>query len=448
MMNKILFVLLCLMLGFVQLDAQCDKPSILWDEDGSLLNWIQVDNAEKYEVQYRKEGAFNWKKVEVNKSHFELKKFDACAKYEFRVSTICNDGKKSTFSSVYITTVNCGSCYKDYCEIPLLNNFANYIKKIEFGGYSNISNKAATASYDDFRGSLDIVLQAEDEVYFEIEIATAQEEGLLTSAFIDWNRNFKFEGNEKIFSKKLVDSESVFEYIKVPADFKPGISRMRIISTKDSDNPCRDGNAIKIGEVEEYCVVLGSKTYACDFDFEANLNDVYPGGADFTWEELTAAEGYNVRYKKVKDDEKSWKELTATEEKISLSELTPCTEYQFQVRGVCSFDTSAYKNEIIFQSFCPGTSIEPTALIQDVQINPNPWVDAFSLVLHMEKPSTVQLNMYALDGRAISLGTHRLNTGKQTIYNDQLNNLKPGIYFVSIRDESGYMKTIKTIKLQ
>ena len=138
----------------------------------------------------------------------------------------------------------------------------------------------------------------------------------------------------------------------IPESALFGVNRLRLVVASAFDDtvaPCEENTTSFSGEVEEYCIIIENP---CDIPFEAFLVEVTPDGADFVWEELERADAYNVRFKKTSESDEEWEELASIDTEITLGNLDECTEYEFEVRGVCPFDTSSYRNNIVFESFC------------------------------------------------------------------------------------------------
>ena len=108
--------------------------------------------------------------------------------------------------------------------------------------------------------------------------------------FIDWNQDFDFADEGEFFSNGYVTVAGETEYlaIKVPADAKPGTTRMRVVCqygspiTKENYNRTT-GN---FGEYEDYSLVIERKDSAITHP-EGAMLEVYPNPTVKTAEVFT-----------------------------------------------------------------------------------------------------------------------------------------------------------------
>ena len=447
-------IVLILCVGFLamvssqSLQAQCDPPSIIWDEDGELLNWIAKDNATGHIVRYRLAGTFMWTDVEVDKeTFFDISFLETCETYEFRVRSICGS-EQSSNTPLYTTAVNCGTCFAEYCEIPLLNDGISSINYVRIKDYENFSTQSGFG-YEDFRGSNDLQLSPGEIV--ELEIALSEnsfaENDILM--YIDYNRNKVFEEDELVANEFIGFDMPVEMEFTVPTDIDFGITRIRFVLSTFSYNQeiCQSINDGFWGEVEEYCARLGEEPSLCDVEFETTLLEVQEGTATFEWEELDAAAGYNFRYKKTSESEEDWTTLSTFENFTTIGDIEDCSEYEFELRGVCPFDTSAYKNRIVFESFCATATEELN--ITEITAYPNPWSSIVTLKMEAKEAKDIRISAVGLNGqRFTATNTFRLNSGANQIEINEFTDLNPGVYMLELSDSQGGIWYHKTIKIQ
>ena len=369
--------------------------------------------------------------------------------YDFRVKSFCGD-LSSAYTPVYRTFVNCGTCFAEYCDFPLLNDGITYVEYFRLDDFENSSFNTGTG-YEDYRGENDLVLAPNQESEIELSINEFSfNSGNNATIAIDFNRNLDFEMEEIIYSGEILINEPLIFTFTVPNDIDFGISRIRVIVSSFGYQEfvtCEENNDAFWGEVEEYCVLLGEKPSLCDLDFNVELTNIQAGSANFTWEKLLEATAYNFRYKKTNESE--WEYLATVEPSAELNDLEDCTEYEFEVRGVCPFDTSSYKNRIVFTSFCPTATIESDLSINNISAYPNPWVTNFTIKLESSKSDEVSISLVGLDGSKKSLiSNSKIQTGLNEISIENVDNILSGVYFIEIINSDNKQWLYKTIKMQ
>ncbi len=447
-MKRIIFVLTLFTAFSMGLSAQCDPPTILWDEDGLLINWIPKENAESHTLQYRESGTFMWTTVDIPKytSSFSVTSLTQCIEYDFRVRTIC-ENEESSYSGIYSMRPDCFTCYEDYCEVPQLFSNSVHIASLTMNDVTNTSTfNTDGTGYEDFRGTLDRVYSPGDIVNVEIELGETSFSTPLLVMFIDMNRNLEFEPEEKVIEFQYGYGE-IFQSgsFTIPEDVDFGITRMRIIvSVFTNEIPACDYNGFT-GETEEYCVLISN---LCDADFGLELEGINEDGASFSWDDIEIAEAYNARYKKTSESEEDWVELATIDPEIELGNLEDCNEYEFEVRGVCPFDTSAYKNRIVFNSFCI-TSTNEEELINSISTYPNPWTDQFTISVETLKSTRAKIELVNNSGQLIGQAIQsNLIQGENKVNLNNFGFAPSGIYFVKITDEEGNSSYHKTLKIK
>lgn len=453
-MKKILtsaFLLFALLLSNSAF-SQCDPPSIVWDEDGLIINWIEKDGATSHVVRYRETGTFMWtEEVVEDNTFFDISFLESCVTYDFRVRTVCGDDQ-STFTPVYQAAANCGTCYAEYCEPAQLNDGITFLSFLKINEYENETTFSGFG-IEDFRGSPEIVLGPGTTAEVELRMGEGSffyDNNVL--AYIDFNRDLEFTPDEIIVNESIFDMVTLETSFDVPNDINFGITRMRVMIYSNAYNDvdiCNIPTNPFWGEVEEYCVVLGELPSACDFDFVLQLDDVSSGEANFSWTELAAAEAYNFRYKKTDEPDSEWNEYATLDAEGTATQLDDCTEYEFEVRGVCPFDTSAYKNTIVFNSFCPTNINEDKFLLTDISTFPNPWSETLNLSFTSKESTKISISAFDSEGKEYALASQmQANVGENSIMITNTEALSTGVYFLKITNSENRTWYHKALKIK
>ncbi len=447
-MKRIIFIFMLFSLYSHSSTAQCDPPSILWDEGGLLINWIAKDEAISHQLQYRESGTFAWTTVDIPQfqSSYSVTSLERCLEYDFRVRSICVD-TESEYSGTYSMRPDCSTCFDEYCPVPNLFSNSIHITNVTLNGVSNSStfNPDGTG-YEDFRGELERIYKPGEVVEVSVDIGEQFFGVPFLAMFIDYNRNLDFDEDETVLELSFENGTNATGSFTIPDDASFGVNRLRIIlSTFTEFIPACDFFGFS-GEVEEYCVLIENQ---CDVGFETTLDMVDASGAFFSWEPLEIADAYNARYKKTSEGPEDWNELATLDPEIFIGNLDECTEYEFEVRGVCPFDTSSYKNRIIFNSFCATSTEDAELSIGTISSYPNPWSDQFVLSIESKETSTVFVEIISNTGQAVGqTKSYTIYEGKNTIALNQYASMPPGMYLIKLTNDQGEVRIHKTLKME
>lgn len=450
MKQALLFLLLLSNLLMVHSSsAQCDPPTIAWDEDGIIINWIAQSEASSHELQYRKSGTFSWETVIIeDDTYYNILSFEQCEEFQFRIRSVCGNSKSGYYNLTAYP--NCGSCNDTYCDIPQRAGNLG----IEYVRIENIENTSNDdlVGYQDFRDVPEFILGPGQNAQIEIRVfdeSIDADNSVVVG--IDFNRNLEFEENELVVKSFVRPGEPLISSFDVPEDINFGISRVRIVTNAfnfngDPFNIC-DNGLTGTGEVEEYCILLGEGPSLCDIDINIDVEELGSGTASMVWNDLPVAVGYNFRFKKTSEDEEEWVELTSLESTYELSDLENCTEYEFEVRSICPADTGRYEN-FVFNSFCPTSTKEENINITELSTYPNPWTSILNIKLEAKESTELSIVAYDLNGNQTSLVTKTVNSGLNEFSINEYSDLNPGIYLIYITDDKGNSQVHKTLKIQ
>lgn len=418
---------------------ECEKVSNLSIDDDLVVTWNPVEDAKSYNFEYRESGTFAWESVNTTESSFAFEPPMPCSKYEIRVITICNDETKSESSDFITTDGDCDVCQLDtYCAVSQSNS-SEYLDYFKIDGQEFNSGQNANSYVQNLSTTLEFAA-GED---YTIEMApgfTDFEFNQVLGLFIDLNGNGNFEIDEALFISEPT-IEPVQGTITIPDDVPSGSVRLRAIcSYSFLEDPCSPST---FGETEDYCVSLESK---CDADFEFEFTGLSGEAANFQWKKLEDMFAFNYRYKKVAEEE--WEYGTSIQEVLKLEDLDQCTKYEIELRSVCPFDTSSYRSNIQFDSYCP-TALQE---IENLEFNvyPNPWASELSIELDFDKSTEARVVAYDVLGKAYELVPFQyFSAGKRIITIDeyQTQGMTNGLYIISVETVDEKIATRKALKL-
>ena len=185
------------------------------------------------------------------------------------------------------------------------------------------------------------------------------------AVYADWNQDLDFSDPGE--SNTLTDNGggSFSGNVNVPLTATLGITRMRVMMTYNiAPEPC-NGNGSFYGETEDYTVNVQPGP-TCPFSTNLNVTNATTTTADLNWTGDVSATEYKVRYKLTTDPTTvpTWATptiVTAPTTTLSVTGLSPASQYEFQVSTFCSAtDSSGYPFSAFWNTGCfdcPSTSI-------------------------------------------------------------------------------------------
>lgn len=374
-----------------------------------------------------------------------LRQLRPCTEYEFRIAAIC--GFDTTdFSTLRFRTLGCGACTeKTYCPIPEGITSPVFIKRLTLRE-EELSLPASEAGFKDLTEDVRIDLEVGEAYAFTLELDTIMPGMVNIKAWIDYNHNGFFNPDEEAALTLFDIQDSIItRTIPIPPDARQGTTRMRV-AVWDADlneelpTPC--GSEGFFGEYKDFCVRLMPRV--CP---PAEFIDTVSVGftqAEFVWVQPNHAISYLMRYKRTSELEYSEKE-TFSDNEFFLDDLIPCTSYDFELRTICEFDTSAYQ-VFTFETMC-ATNYDIVE-IEGIQLTayPNPFSDVLHMNLILDQPSDIGIRVTDISGTTIYVNNNeRLPAGEHDILMHHMYNKPPGMYIIEVMTNRGVLTT-KAIK--
>jgi hypothetical protein len=263
--------------------------------------------------------------------------------------------------------------------------------------------------------------------------------------WIDFNQDGAFENEtELVYSTAAPRFGPVSGSFVIPPEVEEGSTRMRVMMlfSPEQDTVSGCNTLIELGEAEDYCVTILPNDLTCFQTAEIDTMNLMPGSVEIVWAMVDSAIGYTYRYRMLGSEE--WEELVDTARTYTIEGLEACTQYEFQVRSVCIYDTSTYTESFIFLSFCQ-TSAQDVPDRITVDVFPNPFQDYLNIGITVADGGKAQFGLYDLQGRSVFKKFIPVLSNNRYLMTEQLGYLPPGIYFAQIYI-NGNVATKKLIK--
>ncbi len=315
----------------------------------------------------------------------------------------------------------------DYCPIDSLINSPFYLDSLIIG--NNIVASGNNSGYLPQGLLLDSLEQG--RFIKSSIISSAAKDSLDFVLWMDMNRDSVFSEHDLLISareKGRWDGEFF-----MPENVDSGYYNIRVgvLAPTDSINPC--GTLIPAYEYEDYSVYVKLNPLLCQNPPEVDTIMTGPNYLQIMWEKVDSTVAYVFRYRK--QGESEWEdEMVDTARMFTLEDLDECTPYEFQVRAVCYYDTSAYTPVSVFFTACLSAS-ENREFSDQISLFPNPspngdlTIDLRNVPLSTGR-SDISITLYSMEGRQIK------KEKISSVYSDRLqlywSDIPRGIYLVKI----------------
>jgi subtilisin family serine protease len=377
----------------------CNIPSNLTSsnitQNSATLSWAAATSASSYTVRYRIVGGTWGADINTSNTSTALSGLTATTNYEFQVKTVCNASSSSAFSASGTFSTTAATT----CATP--NNLAS----------SNITASGATLSWTPASGASSYVLnyRVVGASTWSSDINTATNSYSLTGLTAATNYQFQVKTVCSTSSSSAYATAVAFTTSAAPCNTPTNLASSNITasgatlswtaasgassyvlnyrvvgaSTWSSDISTATNSYSLTGltaatnyqfQVKTVCSTSSSSAYAtavafttsaapCNTPTNLASSNITASGATLSWTAASGASSYVLNYRVVGASTWSSDISTATNS-YSLTGLTAATNYQFQVKTVCSTSSSsAYATAVAFTTSAAATSCGiPTAL--------------------------------------------------------------------------------------
>lgn len=424
---------------FFKTDGCCELPNSfainqITDHE-AVLSWDGVLAATTFDVIYAQAPFTTWDTVSTSAPYsMTLTGLEGCTEYQVKIRPNCS-GDTIPFSETFtFKTTGCGACLDlFYCE-SFGNNATEWIDSIEV---IDVFQKSTGEDPDGYVFFSDENINFTQETDYEMIITpgySGTKYSEYVKAWIDYNQNGIFEPMEILFAPDTKINTATTYPFTIPEDAIPGSTRMRV--RLDYDSILDSCGEFTYGEVEDYCVTIKEKGYCLGPD-SLYVDDIEYYSATLNWAAVDSSISYIVRHRLPNED---WESVTTTGNTYLLTNLDECTEYETQIRAVCS-NGLGKKTFNTFKTKCTTGTSTPFGE-NAFKVMPNPFSEEFEVEIIGYTTKDIQVRMFDMLGREIPIKTSG-SQGKMTI--TPSNSISEGVYTLQLRtpNHAGVVRVTK-----
>ncbi|MCE3076332.1 GEVED domain-containing protein [Chryseobacterium gwangjuense] len=227
--------------------------------NSAKIQWEPLPGA-TYVLRYRKVGIPSWTNVSVSTNIFTLTGLSELTKYEIEVANICSGTPGSFTLPYYFTTPTVV-----YCRMGAINTSNEYVSKVTVtpNGKPQMLNVSPASNYTDYTMTPATYIElVQGSVNNQITIDKSITSAAGVVAWIDFNRNGKFDINERILVSGPNSDTTASATFNVPSDaFVSNIDYMYVVMRVALMKGALPVNCTNFdsGEVEDYTVRISKQ---------------------------------------------------------------------------------------------------------------------------------------------------------------------------------------------
>lgn len=253
----------------------------------------------------------------------------------------------------------------EYCNAgtaALFNTTNLYINNVSMGDINNASG-ASSAYYGDFTALATCIFPGDTQT-LDISVVNANVSRPI-KVWIDWNDDKEFDPETELIYYSTSGSATHSVDVTAPLGVSYGNKRLRIRTYSLITEPIVDGPCgyTGIGELEDYTINLEAPVACTEAAIPQNLltGTLTSNTAYISWDTLEGIDHYELRYREIGASE--WETISPIWYPYhTIGDLIFETEYEAQVRSVCSSNSGNYSSSINFTTsgYCAAGSNNAT----------------------------------------------------------------------------------------
>ncbi len=350
-----------------QTDGCCTAPDGLAltsvTDTTADLTWNSVLSAQSYDIRSREVGSPTWINVTgLTNINYQFTGLTACASYEVEIRTICQNDT-TAYGMTFNFSCGCGACSSlPYCASQGNSVADEFIEEVIFGTISNNSG-VGISGYTDFTSISTDVSTSQTYPISLTQGYTSSTYSEFFTVWIDYNQNGTFDASEQAYTSGGTTTFPNTGNISIPTTALLGPTRMRIsMKYNTASTPCE---VFPYGEVEDYCInIQQGAPPVCDIPTNVSSANITTSTATLNWDTMPFATSYDIQYRAT--GATTWIPLNTVNTALTVSGLTDCIDYEFEVRTNCGLNnTSTYSTTTNFTTTCicnPITDLDTTSI--------------------------------------------------------------------------------------
>lgn len=407
--------------------------------EGSVsLSWKEVKPATSYLLEYRIAGAPVWTELSLQVPFVTLSPLASCTDYEVRMRSICVSDTTDYGPVLAFKSFGCGACRDfTYCPSNGVNTSDEYIQRVQLNTLDNDSGD--NNGYFFFDG---ITTRLDTGEVYTITVTPGFGFGAFNEyfrAWIDYNQNGLFEPGELILS--AVDNEAVSNTFVVPGS-PLGETRMRVMMS--FSQPASACGSFTYGEVEDYCIQIGSAEIPCLIPSYFDTVSVGFTQASVAWDSAATSIGYILRFREL--GAPSWAmEMPTLDNSFVFNGLTECTEYEVQLITICQNKLSD-AGTLIFKTACTTSLNNDWSDVSAARVYPNPFDRSPILEYQLATAQEVDLQIWDARGALVARQQRWVDAGLQRQTLHELDLQPSGLYLIRMQSKEGQIRVLRVAK--
>lgn len=407
--------------------------------NSALAEWSGIYGATGYEVVYSAEPYTLWDTLVTPLTSAPILGLESCTNYKAKIRTLCSSNVIEFSEAIDFKTIGCTNCGEvEFCESFGNNDNYEWIDSLGIDGiFANVSGAPGTG-YTLFT-DLGIQLAAGGSYTLTLTPGySGSTYNEYVTVWIDFDQNGVFDTTEVVVNGVgPIDVTTSFPMNAIPMDALPGQTRMRVTMkyASSSLNPCE---VFSFGEVEDYCINIGSEVY-CETPANLSINGLGYYTADLEWDNIASAISYTIRYKPVTSSD--WNAQTSTINNFQLYNLDDCTDYEVELNTVCPDGLSDIVSTT-FTTECIDGTTTPFGE-KSFTIMPNPFTSQFEVTISGYSNKDIQVRLFDVLGKEIAIKSTGIDNTTLSI--EPESSITSGVYLLQLKtaDHVGLVKVVK-----
>ncbi|MGD9007805.1 MAG: fibronectin type III domain-containing protein, partial [Desulfobacteraceae bacterium] len=323
--------------------ASLDATDI--EETTATLNWESVSSAQSYDIRYKATLDNSWFSTSSSTNSVAISGLTADTEYEFQVRTVCPGETSDYSSSAYFTTYD-GVSLKTVGETTVFSTTTNAANRRavryampEDGTIESITMYHKAGSGDMILGIYDGEDDPDNLLGKTDSVEVSGSDGWQT---VELQSSVFVSGGEAIWLAWVLETNDGILVYEAGDDPRSDAG----VGWSDGMPDSFGSSSLANYDASIYASYTPGAIQECVVPSGLDATDIEETSAILNWGTVSAAQSYDIRYKKRSDS--SWISTSSSTDSVMINDLTAETEYEFQVRAVCSDGTSDYSSSANF----------------------------------------------------------------------------------------------------